>query len=90
MTPSKEEIILLESKAMDGEADAQCTLGWYYYNGMGVTQDLKKAAELYQQAADQGSTEGRYNLAWCYEYGEGVVKDLKKAVDLYRVAGVKL
>ena len=33
---------------------AQYNLGVLYVNGQGVPQDLEKAAELFQKAADQG------------------------------------
>ena len=32
----------------------QYNLGLCYHNGTGVAKDLKKAVQLYQQAADQG------------------------------------
>ena len=43
-----------ERPAADGDADAQFNLGQAYKLGKGVPADLKRAEELYRQAADQG------------------------------------
>ena len=47
---------------------------------------IKKAAELFLQAAEQGYANAQYNLGWMYEYGRGVSKDLAKARDWYQRA----
>ena len=43
-----------EKPAAAGDADAQFNLGQAYKLGKGVPADLKRAEELYRQAADQG------------------------------------
>ena len=43
-----------EKPAAAGDADAQFNLGQAYKLGKGVPTDLKRAEELYRQAADQG------------------------------------
>ncbi len=51
-----------------------------------MAQDLEKAFQLYQLAADQGLAQAQCNLGFCYEYGSGVAQDLKKAVQMYQLA----
>ncbi len=42
---------------------AQISLGFLYYNGQGVEQDMEKGKELFQSVADTGVIEGYYGLA---------------------------
>jgi TPR repeat protein len=58
---------LREMLAEAGDAKAQYDLATQYYYGIECKKDIKKAAELYQKAADQG-----------YEYAINAVKSLKK------------
>ena len=46
----------------------------------------KKAAELYERAANQGNEYAQYELGKMYEEGTGVKKDEKKAAELYEKA----
>ena len=52
---------------------AQIALGFLYYNGQGVEQDMEKGKELFQSAADTGVVEGYYGLAMVAE-NEGDIK----------------
>jgi TPR repeat protein len=61
-------------------------LGSRYQYGKGVPEDSRKAAELYQKAADKGYAPGQCALGGLYERGEGVPKDLGKAAELYQKA----
>ena len=57
----------LTKKAKAGDAAAQVDLGWCYETGDGVTTDYKKAAELYEKAANRGFAAGeRMFGACCY------------------------
>ena len=55
-------------------------------NGCGVTEDKKKATELYQRASDMDNSDAMNNLGTCYMKGCGVIEDKKKAVELYQSA----
>jgi TPR repeat protein/serine/threonine protein kinase len=58
----------------------------YYGGRKGESKDYKRAAVLFQQAAELGHVLGQ---AWCgyvYEHGLGVVKDATEAVAWYRKA----
>ena len=67
-------------------AFAQCELGKKYLCGRGVVKDEKKAAELYEKAANQGNIYAQYELGKMYEEGRGVEKNEKKAIKLYEKA----
>jgi len=70
-------------------AAKEANLGWAYQNGQGVPKDLRKAAELYQKAADKGNAIAQNNLGWLYQNGAGVPKDLGKAAELYQKSADK-
>lgn len=57
-----------------------------YLNGLGVTEDTSRAAELYKLSADQGFVEGQSNLATMYELGTGVTKEFNKVLEFYLLA----
>ena len=65
---------------------AQYNLGVCYYNGTVVKQNVQKAVELFQKAADQGHAGAQYNLAVYYHNGTGVEQNISKAVELYQKA----
>jgi len=76
-----------EIAAKAGDPKAQHGLGVLYETGQGVPAiDEKKAAELYQAAADQEYAPAISNLARLYEDGRGVTKDQDRAIDLWRRA----
>ena len=55
VTQDDGEAVKWYQKAADqGNAEAQCNLGWMYRYGRGVTQDDGEAVKWYQKAADQG------------------------------------
>lgn len=45
--------------AQQGDAKAQFSLGWMYYQGEGVAQDLRKARQLFEQAVRGDNAEAR-------------------------------
>ena len=66
--------------------NAITNLGALYYEGQGVPQSYKRAAELYKQSAAQGDTYGRTNLGNMYENGRGVAQNYKEARRLFALA----
>ena len=58
---------------------AQIALGFLYYYGNGVDQDMEKGKELFQSAVDQGVVEGYYGLAKVAEN----VGDIETALEHY-------
>lgn len=58
-------------------------LATIYYIGEEVTQDYKKAKELYEKAIEKGHSFASYLLANLYLYGHGVQQDYNKVRELY-------
>ena len=77
---------LYRKSAEQGNATAQCDLGYCYEKGQGVSQDYYKAVEWYRKSAEQGDATAQFNLGVCYEYGQGVGKSISKAMEWYRKA----
>ena len=78
---------MLRRNVENGIPAAMRQLGWSYTNGLyGLVPSHKKAARLYQRAADLGDVDAMYNLGCAYERGHGVKLDNKKAVKYYRMA----
>ncbi len=77
----------LERSAVQGNPDAQFSLGWMYYSGNGVPKDFSKAIEWGLKAAEQGHRKAQYYAGSLYESGElGINKDFKAAAQWYRKA----
>ena len=76
----------LRQLADQGNARAQCNLGWCYETGNGVTKDYSQAVYWYRKSADQGEATAQRNLGLCYEDGKGVTKDRAQAISWYRKA----
>jgi TPR repeat protein len=73
---------LNQSKANQGDANAQFNLALLYYHGVGTPQDSKQAVYWYTKAAEQGHVNAQYSLGSLYYdgYGEEVPQDSKQAV----------
>ncbi len=84
-----DEIEQLEEQVRQGNADAMNNLALLYEKGQGVSQDYKRAIELYEMAVKLGNKSAMNNLALLYEKGQGVSQDYKRAIELYEMA-VKL
>lgn len=65
---------------------AECQIGYFYLEGLGVQKDLAKAFYWTKRAADHGDRDGQYNLGLFYEDGIGVERDLGKAKIWYKAA----
>ncbi len=57
--------------ADQGNAEYQVKIGWIYYDGKGVRQDLVLARKMFQKAAKQGHIQGQGVLGAFYEHGLG-------------------
>ena len=68
---------------------AECQVGYFYYEGLGVEKDLEKAVWWTRRAADHGNRDGQYNLAWFYEDAIGVERDMEQAAFWYRQAALQ-
>ncbi|GHV37595.1 hypothetical protein FACS1894187_14730 [Synergistales bacterium] len=68
-----------DKRAEVQDAEALYDLGKKYENSNGVSQDFRKAAELYCKAADQGYAEAQDRLGVMYMYGWGVGQNDEEA-----------
>lgn len=72
--------------AEQGYPLAECQVGYFYYEGLGVERDLKQAVRWTRRAAEHGDRDGQCNLAWFYEDAIGVERDMEQAAFWYRQA----
>lgn len=75
-----ENVEWLELGVRQGNAEAALNLGKMAESGRGAPQDYKRAAKLYQIAADAGIVQAQAALGKLYANGEGVPQDNEKAV----------
>ena len=67
-----------KAASQDSKAGAW-NLGQCYFGGQGVEQDIPKALEIWEKAADKGHGRAASTAAMVYLTGEGVVQDLAVA-----------
>ena len=65
---------------------AECQVGYFYLEGLGVEKDTAKALYWTERAAKHGDRDGQYNLGWFYEEGIGTERDVEKAKYWYERA----
>ena len=71
---------LFDCEITEGNTDAMCELGGYYYDGgRGFEQSFAKAVQLYKMAAEQGNRYAYNCLGYCYYYGRDMELDYEKA-----------
>jgi len=81
----------LETRAAEGNLDAQMRLAERYYKGEGVERDPAKAANWYKKLAEQEFSHAQLALGLMYIKGEGVEKNDTKAIEwLERAASQRL
>lgn len=75
--------------AEQGYPLAECQIGYFYLEGLGIEKDLEKAVFWTERAANHGDRDGQYNLARFYEKGIGVNADPEKAKYWYKLAALQ-
>jgi len=88
-TSNEEAIERLLSWVEKGKAWAQCTLGQFYYLGVGVVQSYQRARELYELASSQGHITAQYNLGVMYYEGQGVDQIYEKAAEYFEAIAMQ-
>lgn len=78
------ELLLKSVKTRD--AKSQVTLGYCYYNGIGIEANLKQAIHWYQKAVAQGDSGAKFLLGVCYWVGKGVQRNDNEALRLLKEA----
>ena len=75
--------------AEKGYALAECQVGYFYHEGLGVNKDLKKSFYWTERAANHGDRDAQNNMAELfYEAGAVVEKNLDKAREWYKRAAL--
>jgi hypothetical protein len=83
----REAAQLLSRAAASGSAEAQFELAQLYEIGLGVEQDVPKALELYQSAADAEFPDAINDLGFLYfQGGLGIPRDPDKALTYFERA----
>lgn len=75
--------------AEQGYPLAECQVGYFYYEGIGVAKDIEKALFWTERAAGHGDRDAQYNLGCFYEEGTGVEANPEKARHWYRLAAAQ-
>ena len=78
-------LTLLESSAINGNAEAYCHMGDIYIAGKLVEPNADKALQCYKGAADLGMTNAYERMGDIYRLGEMVQRDMAKAIELYDI-----
>lgn len=72
--------------AIQGDVDAEDTLGLYYHLGLGVRKNSAKALYWWKRAAARGDADSAYAVGAQYQYGSGVPQNYTKAIYWYQMA----
>ena len=84
-----QELSELKTKAEQGDAGAQLSLGKMHAKGKGAPRDFALAAQWFRQAAGQGNAEAQTRLGNLYYNGQGVTQDYAEAVKWFRLAAMQ-
>ena len=88
--PYFNETKLLAHSMLSGKNydEAKIELGFLYLRGDGVTQDTKKAIDLFRESAEKGYVPAQIILGGLY-YSDKEVKDYNQAFKWYKLAADK-
>lgn len=65
---------------------AECQVGYFYLEGIGVAKDLERAFYWTERGAMHGDRDAQYNLAVMYEEGIGTEFNQEEAIHWYKAA----
>ena len=72
--------------AEQGYPLAECQVGYFYAQGLGVERDLDRALLWTRRAAEHGDRDGQFNLGCFYEEGTALARSMEQAALWYRRA----
>ena len=85
-----DELSMIQARVEKKDPAANYFLGKKYSFGqLGLQKDMRKAVELYTEAAGLGSIEALFSLGCAYYHGNGLQEDKAKAVELYKKAAMQ-
>ncbi len=85
----QKQVVLIQEKAEQGNADAQSSLGYMYQYGFGLAKNETMAVKWYQKSATQGNAKAQYYLGWMYANDLSTVKNEQLAAKWYRESAVQ-
>ena len=90
--PSNEAdaLVMIQARVKKKDPAAIKHLGEkYFFEELGLQKDMRKAFELWTEAAVLGSIDALYNLGDAYRRGQGVQQDEAKADELWEKAAIQ-
>lgn len=72
--------------AEQGYPLAECQVGYFYAEGLGVERDLDRALLWTRRAAEHGDRDGQFNLGCFYEEGTALARSMEQAALWYQRA----
>ncbi|EJK59406.1 hypothetical protein THAOC_20378 [Thalassiosira oceanica] len=83
-------LALIQTRVAKKDPTAIHCLGQkYFFGNLGLQKDVRKAVELYTEAAELGSVEALFSLGNLYFRGDGVRGDKAKAAEFYTKAAMQ-
>lgn len=82
----EEKLTWIRKAAEKGHAPSICRLGFCYFHGDTVEQDVNKAIELWESAAEKGDAEAMNDLGAVYSGEMGLPRDAEKCFEWTRRA----
>ena len=80
-------LAMLQARVKKNDPAAIYNLGEQHVRGkLGLKKDMRKAVELWTEAAELGSAEALFGLGNAYYHGEGVPRNEEKADEFYKKA----
>ena len=85
-----DELAMVQARVEKKDPEAVAYLGDGYCHGnLGLEKDIRRAVELWTEAAELGSIRSLYNLGNAYRRGDGVQGDMAKAVKFWSNAAMR-
>ena len=85
-----DRLVMLQARVAKKDPVAINWLGEAYFLGvLGLQKDMRKAVELWTEAAELGSIKALFNLGLAYDFGNGVQQDRAKGTQLWTKAAMQ-
>ena len=84
------QLAMVQKRADKGDAEAIKFLGDnYFHSERGLAKDVRRAVELWTEAAELGSKEAHYQLGHVYYHGDGIEEDKPRGIHHWQQAAMK-
>ncbi|EJK76503.1 hypothetical protein THAOC_01729, partial [Thalassiosira oceanica] len=85
-----DELAMIRARVKKKDPEAIFFLGSKFFFGeLGLQKDMRRAVELWTEAAELGSIDALFDLGNAYFNGDGVQEDKGKAAELYKKAAMQ-